>query len=121
MGESMKPCKHCDMDSHHHGPPRDSVIQLRGVDLCQYHYDTAETVRGHLLSPDTAREFRNRLQPGEDVVVDIEDEDLIEKFMAWTMENGVIATGSVGGRKHYRAAFDPEHRDGIRSFFEQHA
>ncbi len=56
----VSPCAHCESDSHT-SVIRDSVIQLRGVNLCQIHYDTAVMVRGHLLSPDTARELESLL------------------------------------------------------------
>jgi len=43
-------CGHCGVDPHS-GAVSDAVIQLRGVWLCQHHYDTAEMVMGHLMQP----------------------------------------------------------------------
>jgi hypothetical protein len=53
----MYKCKHCDLDPHS-CRIREAVIQLCGVWLCKHHYETREMVMGHLLGPESAREYR---------------------------------------------------------------
>lgn len=45
-----KDCQHCGEDPHS-ASIRPAVMQLLGKWLCQYHLDTAEIVRGHLMRP----------------------------------------------------------------------
>lgn len=53
----MHPCEHCKIDPHVSGDPREAVIQLRGVWLCQIHYDNAVMIGERLLGPETARSY----------------------------------------------------------------
>lgn len=63
------PCQHCLVDPHSPNiwPPKMAVVQLRGVWLCQYHYDNAVLVgpNGYLLGPETAREYKYDMERHE--------------------------------------------------------
>lgn len=50
-------CKHCELDPF--CPEiKDSTEQFFGVNLCQFHRSQAVTINGHLLSPESARQWK---------------------------------------------------------------
>jgi len=65
-----KPCKHCELDPHT-SVVRESTTQLLGVNLCGIHREQAIILNGHLLSPESSREWKLQMKKLENMNIGV--------------------------------------------------